>query len=163
MRGFDCAVLAVAAVIASLRSFGRRYACKVTGIKGADGGSHTIGPASTSVRTSAARGRAGENYTFSDLGGAAWNSCGPCGDYYDPTALSGGRKSGLLGAIHAGYNWQFAPAWLIGVEGDFTWTHLNQSVTGTLSSPGYPVVNSAGLNFQTDANGWLRYGGVSVG
>ena len=96
----------------------------------------------------------GQEYTFADLGGAAFNTCGPCGAFYNPTALSGGRESGLLGGIHAGYNWHFAPAWLIGVEGDFTWTHLNQSVTGTLSSPGFPIVNSAGLNFETDVK-WM--------
>jgi outer membrane immunogenic protein len=24
--------------------------------------------------------------------------------------------------LHAGYNWQFAPAWVVGIEGDWTWT-----------------------------------------
>jgi outer membrane immunogenic protein len=28
----------------------------------------------------------------------------------------------------AGYNWQFAPAWLVGLEGDFSWLGINHSV-----------------------------------
>ena len=96
----------------------------------------------------------GQDYTFSDLGGAAWNTCGPCGVFYDPATLSSGSGSGFLAGVHGGYDWQFAPAWLIGVEGDFTLTNIDHSVTGVLSSPGFPVVNSAGLHFETDVK-WL--------
>jgi outer membrane immunogenic protein len=95
-----------------------------------------------------------QDYTFTDLGGAAFDTCGPCGAFYDPAALSGGSKNGLVGGFHGGYNWQFAPAWLLGVEGDLTWTNLNHSVTGILSSPGFPVVNANGLLFKTDVN-WM--------
>jgi outer membrane immunogenic protein len=104
----------------------------------------------------------GQDYTFADPGGAAWPTCGPCGWYYDPVAVSGGRDSGIIAGIHVGYNWQFAPAWLLGVEGDFTWTNLDQSVTGVLSNNDttplaiapIPVVNSSGLFFKTSVN-WL--------
>jgi len=83
-----------------------------------------------------------------------------------------------LGGLYLGYNWQFAPTWLAGVEGDFTWTDLKQSVNAPLFSDAgatsaiVPVINS-NLNFETDvkwlaslrgrvgyivANDWLFYG-----
>ena len=64
-----------------------------------------------------------QTYAFSDPGNAAFNSCGFCVVPYQPEVLTSGRKSGLLGGLHVGYNWQFAPKWLVGVEGDFTWTN----------------------------------------
>ena len=96
-----------------------------------------------------------QTYSFTDLGGAAWNTCGPCGNYYDTVSLSGGQKSGLLGGAHIGYDWQFAPRWLLGAEGDFTWTGLDRSVSAALSeNPSYPVVNANGLAFETKVK-WL--------
>jgi outer membrane immunogenic protein len=38
-------------------------------------------------------------------------------------------KTGVLGGGHVGYNWQTAPNWLLGVEGDFMW--YNRSATNT--------------------------------
>jgi outer membrane immunogenic protein len=84
----------------------------------------------------------------------------------------------VLGGLYLGYNWQFAPTWLVGVEGDFTWTDLKQSVNAPLFSDAgstsaiIPVAGS-NLNFETDlkwlaslrgragyivANDWLFYG-----
>jgi outer membrane immunogenic protein len=36
------------------------------------------------------------------------------------SASNGG--SSFLGALHAGYNWQFVPTWVTGIEGDWSWT-----------------------------------------
>ncbi len=33
----------------------------------------------------------------------------------------------LIGGIHAGYNWQFAPHWVVGLEGDWQWVRSNHS------------------------------------
>jgi len=96
-------------------------------------------------------------YTFADPGNAAFASCGPCVTPYDPQTLSGSGNGSLLGGIYLGYNWQFAPMWLAGVEGDFTWTGIRQSVNGiltdTTAAPPGPVLNS-NLNFETDVR-WL--------
>jgi outer membrane immunogenic protein len=43
------------------------------------------------------------------------------------SASNGG--SGFLGALHAGYNWQFAPTWVTGIEGDWSWTKAGGSFT----------------------------------
>jgi outer membrane immunogenic protein len=63
--------------------------------------------------------------------GAAWQSA-PNWAFTDPNNLvlaplnvSGGSPSlGAAGGIQGGYNWQFAPAWVLGVEGDISWTSL---------------------------------------
>ena len=53
------------------------------------------------------------------------------GSFIDPNGnlasgnVSGGSAMGAVGGIQAGYNWQFAPAWVAGVEGDFSWTSLS--------------------------------------
>src|SRR5215471_18402019 len=33
--------------------------------------------------------------------------------------------NGVLGGIQAGYNYQVAPNWLIGIEGELSWTNAN--------------------------------------
>ena len=36
-------------------------------------------------------------------------------------------RNGATAGLTVGYNWQFAPQWLVGVEGDFNWAHLRGS------------------------------------
>src|SRR5262245_28467748 len=71
-------------------------------------------------------------YTFADPGNAAFNSCGVCTLPYQPEALSDGRKSGLVGGLHLGFNWQFSPMLVAGVEGDFSEADLKKSVNAPL-------------------------------
>jgi outer membrane immunogenic protein len=47
------------------------------------------------------------------------------------TTLNAGGASGALGGIQLGWNWQFAPTWLVGIEGDFDWADLHK--TGTVA------------------------------
>ena len=37
------------------------------------------------------------------------------------------KSLGAAGGLHAGYNWQFAPSFLFGIEGDFNWSSLKAS------------------------------------
>jgi outer membrane immunogenic protein len=39
------------------------------------------------------------------------------------------KSGGAVGGLHAGYNWQFAPSFLIGLEGDFNWSSFRSSDT----------------------------------
>lgn len=97
----------------------------------------------------------GPTYTFADPGGAAFFSCGPCGAFYNSQSQSGDNKSGLLGGLHLGYNWRFAPMWLAGVEGDFTWASMKNSVNSSLTNlPFVPVVDGSNLSFETNLK-WL--------
>lgn len=64
----------------------------------------------------------------------------------DPAAIPGGfdlqsfalNGSGFLGGLHAGYNWQVAPNWLLGVEDDIDWTSIKASSLGPLTIGGIP-------------------------
>jgi outer membrane immunogenic protein len=47
------------------------------------------------------------------------------GDRNGPTLKSGGA----VGGLHAGYNWQFTPSFLVGLEGDFNWSSFKASDT----------------------------------
>jgi outer membrane immunogenic protein len=51
---------------------------------------------------------------------------------YDPTTVNASASGGIAG-FHAGYNWQFAPTWVLGVEGDWDWTRLIASGTNQLN------------------------------
>jgi outer membrane immunogenic protein len=120
------------------------------------------------------------NNTFADPSNVAFPTCSPCiSPYTSPTI--GLSDSGFLGGAHIGYNWQFAPMWLLGAEGDFMWSDLKQSSNSPLfSTGGTPTqfaVSGSNLNFQTNIdwlasirarsgfvmNNWLAYatGGVA--
>jgi outer membrane immunogenic protein len=44
--------------------------------------------------------------------------------------------SGALGGVQLGYDWQLASPWVVGVEGDFTWTGIKGSETVQVPSIG---------------------------
>ena len=44
--------------------------------------------------------------------------------------------SSLIAGVQGGYNWQFAPNWVLGVEGDFSWTGIDGSQTYNPIPPG---------------------------
>jgi outer membrane immunogenic protein len=102
-------------------------------------------------------GRASGTGSFADPGNTAQFNCAPCFQgFFSPDVDQ--RDSGFLGGVHLGYNWQVAPAWLVGVEGDFTWTGVASSSNTGLTSftvGGVPfAVPGSNLNLQTDIN-WL--------
>jgi outer membrane immunogenic protein len=49
--------------------------------------------------------------------GGAWSTIRDNG-------MGGGNASGVMGGVSAGYNWQFAPFWVAGIEGDASWADL---------------------------------------
>jgi outer membrane immunogenic protein len=60
-------------------------------------------------------------YLGADVGGA-WSSVDANG------FGASGSASGVIGGVYGGYNWQVAPQWLIGIEGDSSWTDLNGTI-----------------------------------
>jgi outer membrane immunogenic protein len=50
--------------------------------------------------------------------------------FYEPPPISF-DMSGGLGGLQAGYNWQFSPRWLVGVEADFDWADMKGSGSST--------------------------------
>jgi outer membrane immunogenic protein len=78
--------------------------------------------------------------------GAAWQHLSS-GGIEDPNGflasgnLSGGSDTKAIGGVQAGYNWQFAPRWVAGFEGDFSWTslHDHREANPILSPTGVPA------------------------
>lgn len=111
--------------------------------------------------------------TYTDLAntGNTFNS-------YIPSTVNASASGGLAG-IHAGYNWQAAPTWVLGVEGDWDWTNLRASGTNNLirAVVGTPLTDNAFLETKVNwlasvrgrvgyaSNNWLLYatGGVAFG
>ena len=61
-----------------------------------------------------------------------------------------GNTSGVLGGGQVGCNYQFAPNWVIGIEGDGSAADIKGGITDTISLAGIPITGTA--NARTD---WL--------
>jgi outer membrane immunogenic protein len=82
---------------------------------------------------------------------------------------SGLKSNGPLGGLQLGYNWQFAPNWVLGFETDFQVSDLNDTATAPVPLAGFPFssvieqqINWFGtvrgrLGFLITPN-WLVYG-----
>jgi outer membrane autotransporter protein len=67
--------------------------------------------------------------------------------------------SGVTGGLQAGYNWQVAPAWLVGVEGELSWTNASGSVPGAFqSNHNWYDTFDARLGYILPWHGWMVYG-----
>lgn len=108
-------------------------------------------------------------FYFGINGGGAWMD-GPSMTYrdlaigdtvqaYAPSTVNpSSSTSGLVG-VHAGYNWQVAPTWVIGIEADWDWTNLNASGTNNLVGATNSLGQTLGVlrdtvSLQTKVN-WL--------
>jgi outer membrane immunogenic protein len=73
-------------------------------------------------------------------GGAAWQST-PGWNFTDPNGiflgvnLGGSSALGAVAGLQVGYNWQFTSVWVVGAEGDFSWTSLSDHRTAALFLP----------------------------
>lgn len=62
----------------------------------------------------------------------------------------------FLGGVQAGYNWQFDPRWLVGVEGDWDWTSTGYSfcrITDQFAAPCFN--NGFGFESISSKTDWL--------
>jgi outer membrane immunogenic protein len=82
-------------------------------------------------------------------GGAAWLST-PGWNFTDPNRtllganLGGSSALGAVAGLQVGYNWQFTAVWVVGAEGDFSWTSLSDHRTDALFlPPASPIVGSS--------------------
>jgi outer membrane immunogenic protein len=125
-------------------------------------------------------------YVGGDFGGAFQHTQGTS-NFFQNDALANNSQdhsrsiSSGVGGIHAGFNWQVAPMWVIGIEGDWQWTHSQDSFcrqTDTSSAPcndinrGFATIGDNIRSFGTVRGrlGWafdqvLIYGtgGVAIG
>jgi len=75
------------------------------------------------------------------------------------------KPTGFIGGVQAGYNWEFEPHWVVGLEADFQWTGQKNSVTQTatissascfgLGSPDCSVTDALGSANVTAKLDWL--------
>jgi outer membrane immunogenic protein len=78
-------------------------------------------------------------------GGAAWQST-PSWTFTDPTgtllnqSIRPTSNLGAVGGLQAGYNWQVLPVWVLGVEGDISWTSLQAQISNQ------PLLLASGLS-----------------
>jgi outer membrane immunogenic protein len=101
-------------------------------------------------------------------GGSASSSANwdplPSGAVFDATPVAFQlHGSGFLGGAQAGYNWQFAPMWVTGIEADWSGTRMNDSASQTVSSfagvpaPPSRVDMSRDVEWLASARGRLGY------
>jgi outer membrane immunogenic protein len=98
------------------------------------------------------------------LGDAQWNPL-PSPAALGANAVSGSvSATGLVGGFQGGYNFQFAPAWVAGIEADLTGVHATASTlsTWTTFGTGTPVAGSftkeiRTLEWLTTARGRIGY------
>jgi outer membrane immunogenic protein len=55
-------------------------------------------------------------------------------------------SSGFKGGVYAGYNWQFSPRWVAGIEGDWMWADHEATITGTFFPTNFPGSFGVTLN-----------------
>ena len=78
-------------------------------------------------------------YIGGDVGGVSQRDSGnsnffqTAGSANNPLALSSSSSS-FIGGGHIGYNWQFAPTWVLGIEADAQWLNAKNSFCRGLDS-----------------------------
>ncbi len=99
-------------------------------------------------------------YMGGDIGGA-WargadvsSKCTPAGLCFQRPGAGNVDASSFIGGVHAGYNWTVAPKWVVGAEGDWSWTSLDGAATAPDVSPAGVVVAPRGHRWSRDVR-WL--------
>lgn len=97
--------------------------------------------------------------------GGAWQS-GADWTYFNPNngasfSLTPGGNLGAVGGLQGGYNWQLAPRWLLGLEGDISWISLAQTRTVPTIGPGSFATMSATDHWLASVRGRAGFIGSS--
>jgi outer membrane immunogenic protein len=61
------------------------------------------------------------------------NTAGAAPDWA-PGTVFGTEPGGFIGGIQLGYNWQFSPNWVAGVETSLSWTSVNRTFNSTFGA-----------------------------
>jgi outer membrane immunogenic protein len=72
--------------------------------------------------------------------------------------------SSAIGGFQAGYNWQFAPTWIVGLEGDWSWAKTGGSFSqpwvsnpGSVALPGSFTIMGSSLDWVSSLRARLGY------
>jgi outer membrane immunogenic protein len=70
-------------------------------------------------------------------------------------------QNGVLGGLQLGYNYQFAPNWLVGVEGEYSWADVKGDASQASVVPGFTATRLSSTHTKVDwiatATGRLGY------
>lgn len=64
------------------------------------------------------------------------------------------KGSGVIGGVYAGCNYQFATSWVVGLEGDWSWTKLSDTQTGPNNFLGGAPLASGSIAFSRNLS-WI--------
>jgi len=64
------------------------------------------------------------------------------------------NSASVKGGVYGGYNWQFAPSWVVGLEGDFQWGDNKLSRNGIAGLEDPAVAGSPGLDRSSIRQTW---------
>lgn len=69
-------------------------------------------------------------------------------------ALSGdlSNTGSVIGGPYVGCNYQFIPAWVVGLEGDFSWTKLNEAASGPNLFPNGTSAGTGGVSVSSSTD-----------
>jgi len=92
-------------------------------------------------------------YLGAHIGGGAESNAS--GSWFDPNiggipsplAVPTQSEAGFVGGVQAGYNWQFAPTWVVGIEGDFSASGIDSQ--GNLAPVPSVLVGGSRLTMST--------------
>jgi outer membrane immunogenic protein len=97
-------------------------------------------------------GHAGGLWTNAD---GTWTP-GPTPADFGVNPISGDfNDTSFVGGVQVGYNWQFAPTWVVGIEGDWSWTNANKSFTSTWTEFAGPATFPGDTTTMTMNLKWL--------
>jgi len=71
------------------------------------------------------------------------------------------EPAGIVGGVQLGYNWQMSRNWVFGLEGDITFTDMNDSVAGVHSHVDYMGTLRARLGYTFDSTMLYATGGLA--
>jgi outer membrane immunogenic protein len=74
-------------------------------------------------------------------------------ELFDPASI-GNNANGFVGGLQVGYNWQFAPNWVIGIEGDVSGARIRDTSTAPVTLGGSPINTGIDHIFERDVR-WL--------
>ena len=70
--------------------------------------------------------------------------------FSDPAFGAQTSQAAALAGFHAGYNWQFAPTWVVGIEGDYAWSNLSDDRANSPLRLGATVIPNTFLAMKTE-------------
>jgi outer membrane immunogenic protein len=91
------------------------------------------------------------NFSQTPNGGVGFN---PISFGNNTTHVSG------IGGLQGGYNWQFAPAWVLGVEGDISWASLKNDFSPRAfggAGGNYVLIMNSKLDWLSSVRGRIGY------